>query len=98
MLKHSRARSARITLATPDRLTLVVEYDGVGLDGRRPGGVGLDARRPGGSGSPLCGSAQQNSEATASSVNGLVAGPVLTRGRLVIGVTQRPASLTWLST
>jgi signal transduction histidine kinase len=48
VLKHSGARTARITLGTSDGLTLVVEDDGVGLDGmddRLPGGVGLASMR-----------------------------------------------------
>jgi signal transduction histidine kinase len=48
VLKHSGARTARITLSTCDGLTLAVEDDGVGPESmadRRPGGLGLASMR-----------------------------------------------------
>jgi signal transduction histidine kinase len=48
VLKHSGARTARVTLGTSGGLTMVVEDDGVGVDGiddRRTHGVGLASMR-----------------------------------------------------
>jgi signal transduction histidine kinase len=45
VLKHSRARTARVTIATADWFTLLVEDDGVGIAGQRVGGVGLSSMR-----------------------------------------------------
>jgi signal transduction histidine kinase len=47
VLKHSGARTARVTLGTADGLTLVVEDDGVGIgiDDRPTRGIGLTSMR-----------------------------------------------------
>jgi signal transduction histidine kinase len=45
VLKHSGARTARVTLGTAGGLTLVVEDDGVGIDDRPTRGVGLTSMR-----------------------------------------------------